>query len=64
MILFKKVKAMKCLTLHCLASSLHRCQHSMNSWQNLHRTAPAHGFADTFVKAKTTKSFGFAVEIT
>jgi hypothetical protein len=48
---------MKRFTLHCLASSLHRCQHYINRCRNRHKTGQ-----NTYVKAKTTMFFGFATE--
>jgi hypothetical protein len=45
--------------LHCLASSLHRCQHYLNPCRNRHKT-----LSNTNVKAKTTMFFDFATENT
>jgi hypothetical protein len=58
---------MKHLMLHCLASSLHGFIASLLStlcefMQKLPYNSAEH--SDTFVKAKTTKCFGFATEIT
>ncbi len=53
---------MKRLTLHRLASSLHRCQHLINPYRN--RQINREKRSKTYVKAKTTMFFCFATEIT
>ncbi len=53
---------MKRLTLHRLASSLHRCQHYINPCRNRHKTGQ--NCPNTNVKAKTTMFFDFARENT
>ncbi len=60
---FLKIEAMKRLMLHRLASLLHRfitvnimCIHAKSSFNSAE-------LSDTYVKAKTTKFFGFVTEI-
>jgi hypothetical protein len=53
---------MKRLTLHSLASSLHRCQRYINPCRNRRKTGRT--VPNTNVKAKTTMFFDFATENT
>jgi hypothetical protein len=53
---------MKHLTLHRLASSLHRCQHYIDPYRN--RQINREKLSKKYVKAKVKMFFGFATEMT